>query len=149
MNDNDIWDVLSQDSTPIFKFANPGDRIRGTIAEEPALIPLTEYESKEPKFDAKGRPALQILLVLQTEYITEDCPDGLWRVYVDKPRQRGALRQAMTATGVRIVAVGDVVELTFTGNYQTGGGNSAKDFTAEYKPAAPAQADTDTDTAPF
>ena len=150
MNDDDIWDVLNQDSTPIFKFANAGDHIRGAIAEEPALIPLTEFESKEPKFDTKGRPALQILLILQTEHVTEDCPDGLWRVYIDKPRQRAALRQAMTDAGVRTMAVGDVVGLTFTDYYQTGGGNSAKDFTAEYKSAAPAQADAiDTDEAPF
>ena len=90
MNDNDIWDVLSQDSTPIFKFAVAGDGILGAIAEEPVLIPLTEFESKEQKVDAKGRPAMQILLVLQTTYNTADSPDGLWRVYIDKPRQRAA-----------------------------------------------------------
>ena len=56
----------------------------------------------------------------------------------------------MDEAGVRTMAIGDVVGLTFTDYYQTGGGNSAKDFTAEYKPAAPStQADTDTDAAPF
>ena len=42
----------------------------------------------------------------------------------------------MQAAGVRTMAVGDVLELVFTDYYQTGGGNQAKDFTAEYKPAA-------------
>ena len=150
-NEIDIWDVLSQDSTPIFKFAEPRDGIRGTIAEKPALVPLTEYESDEPKLDAKGQPAMQILLILQTAHITEDSHDGVWRVYVDKPRQRAALRQAMQSAGVRTLAVGDVLELVFTGYRQTSGGNQAKDFTADYKPAAQAGADEPlfTDEAPF
>ena len=134
-----IWDALASegDFAPIFKFADPGDRIGGVIVEEPRTLPLTEYGSREPKIGPDGKPVLQILVTLATEVSADENHDGRWRVYVDKPLMKSAVARALKAAGSKTLAVGDKLTVTFTGMRETRGGGSAKDFTAEYTPAAP------------
>lgn len=134
-----IWDALASESdfAPIHKFTEPGDQIGGVIVEEPKTLPLTEYGSREPKIGQDGKPVMQILLTLATEVSADENHDARWRVYLDKPLLKSAVARALKAAGSQTLAVGDQLTVTFTGIRETRGGGSAKDFTAEYTPAAP------------
>ncbi|MFM8600167.1 MAG: hypothetical protein ACKOB8_14375 [Mycobacterium sp.] len=103
MTDN-IWDALSSDSgdfAPIFKFTNPGDSINGVIIEDPVTLPLTAYGTTEPKIGKDGNPVMQIMLVLATDQLKDESHDGRWRVYIDKPLFKAAVRDALKAAGQR------------------------------------------------
>ena len=134
MSTTDIWDALSTESdfSPIFKFINECDRIKGLIVEEPRTFPLTEFNSKEPKIGPDGKTVMQILLVLATEQAADADHDGRWRVYIDKPLLKAAVLNALKAAGVLTLGVGGEISIEFVGLRETRGGGSAKDFTVTY-----------------
>lgn len=130
---DEIWDALSSegDFSPIFKFTDPGDRIKGIIVEPPTTLPLTEYNSDKVKHDADGNPVMQVLLLLATEQRADENHDGRWRVYLDKPLLKAAVLRGLKDAGASSLEVGGELSIEFTGWRQTGG-FSAKDFTAKY-----------------
>lgn len=139
MSNNDIWDALGgSDNSPIFKFANPGDKVKGIIVEPPVTLPLKEYKSDQPKIGADGKPVMQVLLILATDQPLDDDHDGRYRVYVDKPGMKSAVKRALTSADVMSLDVGGELELEFTDYQETRSGVQAKAFVAIYAPAAPA-----------
>lgn len=133
-----VWDALQSDGdfSPIFKFADTGDKITGVIVEQPRALPLTEFGSKEPKLGPDGSPLQQIMLVLATEQAQDDNHDGRWRVYLDKPLLKAAVKRAMVAADVETLEIGGELTITFVGLRETRSGGAAKDFTAEYRPVS-------------
>ena len=136
---NDILDALSSedDFSPIFKFTNAGDHVKGVIVEEPKTFPVNEYQTTTPKVGADGKPVMQVLLVLATDQPADDTHDGRWRVYLDKPLMKLAVRKALKDAGDCTLEVGGELSLEFTGYRETRGGGSAKEFTAKYSPVEP------------
>lgn len=137
MSTTAVWDALSGDSdfSPIFRFAEAGDRISGVIVEEPKLLPLTEYKSTEPKIGPDGKPVMQIMVVLASEQAQDDNHDGRWRVYLDKPLLKAAVKRALVAADVETLEIGGEITITFVGLRETRSGGAAKDFTVEYSAA--------------
>lgn len=130
---NNIWDALETNSgAPVFKFADPGDKITGIVMEEPKLLPMKAYGSDQPKVDGAGNPVMQILLLLATDQQLDPEHDGQYRVYVDKPGMKAAVRRALTEAGSTTVEVGGELTIEFTGYQAMRSGAQAKVFTATY-----------------
>lgn len=132
-----ILDALAQAGTtdsPIFRFSNPGDRISGTIIEDPKLLPVREFGSDQPKLDAAGQPVHQVMIVLATEQTQDDDHDGRWRVYLDKALLKQAVFAAVKASKADDLAVGDELTIEFTGMTVLGNGRTAKAFTVAHAP---------------
>ncbi|MBU3749823.1 MAG: hypothetical protein FGM52_05130 [Mycobacterium sp.] len=131
-----IMDALSSDGdfAPIFKFNNPGDSISGVIVEEPTTMPLTAFKSTEPKIGPDGKPVMQVLIVVASEQCQNEHHDGRWRVFIDKPLMKDAVRQAVRTAGAPTLELGGEVTISFTGWRELGSGQ-AKAFTVAY--AAP------------
>ena len=100
---DEIRKFLSKGRAPIWK-PGIGDRIRGTIAEPPKLLPLNEFGTKTPRLDDDGKPMQQLLLVLAMG-------EGKQRVYVDKMLMRDALWRAIEDSGADGLEVGGTVEI--------------------------------------
>lgn len=131
--DSEIRKFLSSGRTPIFKFKGVGDRIRGVIAEDPKLLPQTQFGGTEPKLDLDGNPVMQLLLMLSVGETKQ-------RVYIDKPLQRERLGRAIEDSGADGLAVGGVVEIVRIDDVGT-----AYDFTVVYAPPV----DDEGEGAPF
>lgn len=132
-----ILDALAQgaDSSPIFKFTDPGDRIAGTIIEDPKLLPVKEFGSDNPKVDANGQPVLQVMLVLATEVAQDAAHDGRWRVYLDKALLKQAVAAAVKASKSEDLLIGDDIAITYTGTTVLKNGREAKGFEVTHAPA--------------
>ena len=136
-----ILDALAQgaDSSPIFKFTDPGDRIAGTIIEDPKLLPVKEFGSDNLKVGANGQPVQQVMVVLASEHTNDAQHDGRWRLYFDKALQKQALVAALKASGAEDLEVGDDLIVEYTSKTVLANGRSAKAFTVEHRPGGVAQ----------
>jgi hypothetical protein len=124
---DDIRKFLAGGRVPIFKFKNVGDQIKGALAELPKLLPLTEFNSTEPKLDADGNPEMQLLLVLTVG-------EGRQRVYIDKPLLREALWGALKDAGVDELAIGGIIEIVRIDDVKCQNGGFAHNFYIVYSP---------------
>jgi hypothetical protein len=131
-----ILNALAQsDSSPIFRFTDPGDRIAGTIVEDPKLVPVKEFGSDSPKLDANGQPVQQVMLVLATEVTQDAAHDGRWRVYIAQTLLRQAVFAAVKASGAADLAIGDDITIEYTGKTVLKNGREAKGFQVTHSPA--------------
>jgi hypothetical protein len=129
---DDIRKFLSKGRIPIFK-PSVGDRIRGALVEEPKLLPLTQFGSKEPKLDDDGNPMQQLLLVLEVG-------EGRQRVYIDKPLMRDALWREIEASGADGLEIGGIIEIVRIEDVRCQNGGTAHAFEITYEPPADSEA---------
>jgi len=97
-----------------FKDAKIGDSFTGTITHlETAQV--RDFDSNEPKFWDDGKPQLQVVLTLDTEYTDPTNPedDGTRKLYLVGAKLT-AMKAAVKEFG-KPVAVGQVITITFTG----------------------------------
>lgn len=97
-----------------FKDSKIGDSFTGTItALETAQV--RDFDSNEPKFWDDGKPQLQVVLTLDTEYSDPTNPedDGTRKLYLVGAKLT-AMKAAVKEFG-QPVAVGQVITITFTG----------------------------------
>lgn len=97
-----------------FKDSKIGDSFTGTItALETAQV--RDFDSNEPKFWDDGKPQLQVVLTLDTEYSDPANPedDGTRKLYLVGAKLT-AMKAAVKEFG-QPVAVGQVITITFTG----------------------------------
>ena len=97
-----------------FKDSKIGDSFTGTItALESAQV--RDFDTNEPKFWDDGKPQLQVVLTLDTDYRDPQNSDdeGERKLYLVGAKLTAA-KAAMKEFG-KPVAVGDVVTITFTG----------------------------------
>jgi hypothetical protein len=97
-----------------FKDSKIGDSFTGTITKlETAQV--RDFDSNEPKFWDDGKPQLQVVLTLDTEYADPTDPedDGTRKLYLVGAKLT-AMKAAVKEFG-KPVAVGQVITITFTG----------------------------------
>lgn len=107
--------LLAGKSTPSisFKDAKVGDSFTGTITElETAQV--RNYESGEPEFWDDGKPKLQIVVTLATEYGDGGEDDGSRKVYLFGQKLQAA-REALKAAGMDKLELGSKFTITYSG----------------------------------
>lgn len=97
-----------------FKDSKIGDSFTGVITDlETAQV--RDFETNEPKFWDDGKPQLQVVLTLATDYLdpTLDSDDGTRKLYLVGAKLT-AMKQAVKEFGKQI-AKGQIITITFTG----------------------------------
>lgn len=118
MNLPDPNDLLSSKSVPSvsFKDAKVGDSFTGTITDlETAQV--RNYDSGEPEFWDDGKPKLQIVVTLATDYIdpTLEGDDGTRKVYLAGQKLTAA-KQAMKEAGIQKLEKGFKFTIAYVGS---------------------------------
>jgi hypothetical protein len=118
MNLPDPNDLLSSKSVPSvsFKDAKVGDSFTGTITDlETAQV--RNYDSGEPEFWDDGKPKLQIVVTLATDYIdpTLEADDGTRKVYLAGQKLTAA-KQAMKEAGIQKLEKGFQFTIAYVGS---------------------------------
>lgn len=129
----DTADFLNEnagDFNPAFKFATPGDTIKGTIVGAPRIV---DGE------DLNGRPQKSLVVDIEAD-------DGTWAVWL--PSGKGVTRavaKAAKEAGAAGVAEGGTLAIRYTGDGEPSkpGFNPPKLFEARYTPPAPSSVDLD------
>lgn|SRR5487761_468190 len=128
---------------PSFKFASPGDKIKGVISQPPedSLVMkfgITPRVPVDPWPD--GTPRMQTRIILRTSDGTD------WAIYA-KGMLAPAIRDALVEAGAPDVEMGDLLEVEFTGyGKPKAGGQPPKLYAAKYVAVASAIGD---DEPPF
>lgn len=97
------------------KFQQPGTSYSGTINAEPYEEQQKEYGSDRPATYPNGDPKMQILVNLDTQLREEADDDGRRTLYVNSPKMKRAIFDAITAAGENDLKVGGTLTVTFTG----------------------------------
>jgi hypothetical protein len=110
-------DLLSSKSVPSvsFKDAKVGDSFTGTITNlETAQV--RNYDSGEPEFWDDGKPKLQIVVTLDTDYIDPELEgdDGTRKVYLAGQKLTAA-KQAMKEAGIQKLEKGFKFTISYVG----------------------------------
>lgn len=118
MNLPDPNDLLSSKSVPSvsFKDAKVGDSFTGTITDlETAQV--RNYDSGEPEFWDDGKPKLQIVVTLATDYLdpTLEGDDGTRKVYLAGQKLTAA-KQAMKEAGIQKLEKGFQLTIAYVGS---------------------------------
>lgn len=123
------------------KFETPGTTVTGTITAEPEVRQQTEYKTGKLQFWDNGDPMMQLVVKLQTaERDPEDKDDdGIRAIYIKggfkKPTMQKAIADAVRAAGVKGLAVGGTLTVTYTGDGPSeGSGYPPKYYSASYAP---------------
>lgn len=122
-------------------FSNIGDRVLGVITKEPEVVQTKDFKTGKPEFYDDGNPKEQMVITVKTQDADPDdeTDDGTRRVYVKGKNIKLALRQAVYAAKANGLAVGGIIDITYTGDGEPAGkGLSApKEYAVKYyKPAA-------------
>jgi DNA polymerase I-like protein with 3'-5' exonuclease and polymerase domains len=117
MNLPDPNDLLSSKSVPSvsFKDAKVGDSYTGVITNlETAQV--RNYDSGEPEFWDDGKPKLQIVVTLDTDYIDPELEgdDGTRKVYLAGQKLTAA-KQAMKEAGIQKLEKGFKFTISYVG----------------------------------
>lgn len=116
MSQNAADDYLSTSGAPVAKFPNLGDTHQGTIIDY-ALQPVTDMQTKEPKFFKSGDPMMQIVATLQTKERDPENPDddGKRRVFI-KGHMLSSFRAATQLAGHTKNLTGGKVQIRYYGD---------------------------------
>ncbi|MFD9569716.1 hypothetical protein ACFWBI_07715 [Streptomyces sp. NPDC059982] len=117
------------------KFANPGDSAAGYIEEVSSPFPVTEFGTDKQKVDSKGRPVMQVRIILATDQSNGQGDDGRRSLYVSGWRMTTAIGDAMRRAGesADTPQTGAFLKLTFARLGQSSGGMAPpKVYVAEY-----------------
>lgn len=111
-------DLLSSKSVPSisFKDAKVGDSFHGVITDlETAQV--RNYDSGEPEFWDDGKPKLQIVVTLATDYIDPELEgdDGTRKVYLAGQKLTAA-KQAMKEAGIQKLEKGFKFTIAYVGS---------------------------------
>lgn len=116
-----------------------GEKLRGEILDtfekqqtEGDMVNGKFVPSDRPKFFKNNAPAMSLVVVLRVAEETND-DNGQRSLYVNRPsRLFTAVAQALKAVGAKEPAVGDVLEVTYTGLDPESAQKNAKMFSALY-----------------
>jgi hypothetical protein len=122
-------------------FSEHGDRVVGVITKDPDVVQTKDFKTGKPEFYDDGNPKEQLVITLKTQDHDPDdeTDDGTRRVYVKGKNIRNAIRSAVRNAGADGLAIGGILDITYTGDGEPAGkGLSApKEYAAKYyKPSA-------------
>lgn len=133
----------------------PGLVKGGKIIDGPTEYHVREYDpSGKPgalRYFDDGNPIKGVWIDLQTQERDPSNPDdqGVRRLYVDKPRLRYAIRDAILTTGARECERGGDLYVMWTGYEDAGTANPAHTYSAQYtRPASQLMAQTSMQSLP-
>jgi len=137
---------VTKDANGFDQHAPIGTSFTGLIVGDLRTMQITDFETKQPKVYGDGRPAMQIVLDLQTNDRDQDDPtdDGVRSLYV-KNQMLAAFQAGLQPTRhLGRIGEGSRVTVTLVGYKPTGKGNPQKlyriDIGPEFVPYAdPAQ----------
>lgn len=114
------------------KFTQLGVLVGGRVMSKPKGYHAREYDPRNPgsgapKYDDNGQPIFGVHIDVET-------PEGIRRLYVDKPRLTTAVRDAMRAAGVQVIELDGYLYVAWTGEEASNGGQPAKTWAAQYTP---------------
>lgn len=129
-------------------FPEPGTKIVGQILAI-KKNQQREFGTGKPKVYDNGDPMMQVVITLAAEGVAvTDEDDGRRNLYVDKPRMRKAIAQAVRDSGHTGSLIGGRLGVVFTGYGEGEGAQPPKEFGAKFEaPAVGAEAFDD--EAPF
>lgn len=115
----------------------PGASRGGTVVGAPTEYQAREYDPRNPgkgplKFYDDGNPVKGLWIDVQTDERNAADDTGIRRLYVEKRRQREAIRDAVLAVGASGVEPGGLLWVTWTGEEAGQGGNPATTWAAHY-----------------
>jgi hypothetical protein len=117
--------------------------IGGKVLRKPMSYHAREYDPSgrgmgAPKFTTDGRPVWGISVDVQTAMREGPEDNGVRRMYLEKPRQLAAVREALAPYELPGVEVGGIIEVTWTGTEPGRGSIEANTYSARYITAAQA-----------
>lgn len=112
----DYNDLLTGKSIPSisFKDAKVGDSFSGTIVEA-ETAQVRNYDSGDLEFWEDGKPKLQIIVTLDTEYGDGGDDDGQRKVYLFGQKLQ-ATREALKKAGMQKLELGSKFTITYSGS---------------------------------
>lgn len=138
-------DILMGSGAAGFSFDFVGAVIGGRVLNEPVPFEEREWNPQTKRSDGavkrftSGDPIMGAHVDLQTTLRDPQNPDddGKRRLYIRGQRMKSAVRDAVLRAGAKGIQPGGVLTVTFTHEEDTGQGNAAKCYVAEYQ--APGQ----------
>lgn len=108
---------LSQGSkSASFKGKPIGYSYAGTITEPPKVTQQTDIDSGEPLTWPSGEPKWQLIVKIQTDLRDDNDDDGVRTAYIKGKSLTDATKAATKAAGVKALAVGGVLSITYVGD---------------------------------
>lgn len=127
---------------PSAKFPTIGTLVKGTVTDL-RVEQQRDFGTGDPKFYKDGNPMLQLVVTLATDErdpaIEDD--DGHRRLFV-KGQMKAAVQTAVKATNTRLEP-GGVLAVKYVSDKPTDKGAPAKQYVAQYQPAAHDQSAVD------
>lgn len=145
MSNQSASDLIMGGGAPSAKFPTPGTVVKGEVLDTATSQQRTYVPGGgvgELMFWKDGSPRMQAVITVQTNErdpeIADD--DGKRRIFVSSRYMKEAVRDAVTAAGKRVLEVGGILTVGYTGDGETEGtANPPKIYKAKYEPpTAPA-----------
>jgi hypothetical protein len=111
---NDANSFLMGSSVTSAKFEAIGDTVTGVI-EDAQKRQQADFATNKPLFWDDGNPRMQVVITLQTDEQTHEGDDGRRRIYV-KGQMQQALQEAIKASGLRGITIGDQLAVRYVGD---------------------------------
>lgn len=127
---------VQKDANGFDQHAPVGTSYTGLIVGDLRTMQITDFETKQPKVYPDGRPAMQLVLDLQTDERDPDDPtdDGVRTLYV-KNQMLAAFQQGIQPTKhLGRIGEGSRVTVTLVGYKNTGKGNPQKLYQIQIGP---------------
>lgn len=111
-------EFLFQSMVPSIKFPTIGSSVIGVITKVPKVTEVTDPATKEVKRWQNGQPKMQVIINLQTELRESPDDDGSRTLWA-KGQMQQAIRDAVIKSGARILEVGGILQVTYSGEKPT------------------------------
>lgn len=135
--------IMGAGGYPSAEFPQIGAFVGGEVVGNPQGYHAREFDRSNPgrgalKYYPSGDPVMGVTVDVKVYPPTADDP-GIRRLYIEKPRQKAALRDALNKAGAGNTGIepGSYVGLTWTGEEAGEGASPAKTWEAVYQ--SPAQ----------
>lgn len=128
----DANEFLFRNTVPSVKFPVIGTSVIGMITKVPRVIEETDPATREVKRWQNGQPKMQVVIDLQTE-LRENAEDDGMRTLWAKGMMQQAIKEAVKRAGVKILAVGGILQVTYSADKPTNL-QPLKLYTAQYWP---------------
>ena len=134
------WSWVAKDANGIRVDKPVGTSISGTVeASGISEMQQTDYDTGALLTWPDGKPKMQIVIPLQTQFKDDDEDDGRRTLYVKQSSNlQAAIANAVRATGAKALEDGGTLTVTFTGTKPASNprNNPIKVFSAQYQRSA-------------